>query len=68
MDFIEGEPLGKILEALPEPESGQDVSDRDHLPPNGKYPLGTGSARLSSDWFFIQDRPRHLRRLETLEA
>jgi hypothetical protein len=33
MDFIEGDPLGKILEVLPEPESGQtlreDISDRD---------------------------------------
>jgi len=33
MEFIEGEPLGKILEVLPEPESGQilrsDISDRD---------------------------------------
>ncbi|KAH8598593.1 hypothetical protein B0O99DRAFT_700175, partial [Bisporella sp. PMI_857] len=33
IDFIEGEPLGKILEVLPEPESGQalreDISDRD---------------------------------------
>ena len=33
MDFIEGDPLGKILEVLSEPESGQtlreDISDRD---------------------------------------
>jgi len=33
MDFIEGEPLGKVLEVLPEPESGQtlreDISDKD---------------------------------------
>ncbi|KAH9222569.1 hypothetical protein DL95DRAFT_420989 [Leptodontidium sp. 2 PMI_412] len=56
MDFIEGEPLGKILETLPEPESGQDVTH--------DFPRIGSSSRIDHDTC-VDSRPLKLKMNET---